>query len=84
MSNIKTNSLQNSNRSKTFQLVTEYNVPSNPEKYAYIIPFKVCGHLALIQELIKRGVFVKIDPTFKYACVLFDNTIDFNYFKTYI
>lgn len=48
----------------------------------YKIPFRVYGHFAFLQELIRRGFDVKIDSTYQYACVCFDNTIDYNDFKT--
>ena len=59
----------------------EHNTPSNPEDYCYAVTFKVFGHLSFILALVEKGIFVKIYPTFEYACARFNNTHDFNAFK---
>lgn len=84
MNNTETKSLQNSNQQsqeKLFRINTEHNTPANPEDYCYAVPFKVFGKLTFILALVEKGVFVRIDPTFTYACARFNNTHDFNNFK---
>jgi len=83
MNSKNANSLQTSNQqSQIIRINTEHNTPSNPEDYCYAVPFKVFGHFAFILALVEKGIFVKIDPSFEYACARFNNTHDFNDFKS--
>ena len=84
MNSKNANSLQTSNKQSQKELIrinTEHNTPSTPEDYCYAVPFKVFGRLSFIIALAGKGIFVKIDPTFEYACARFNNTHDFNAFK---
>ena len=57
-------------------------ITSTPhERFIYKVPFDVIGHLSLIMALCEKGVVVKVDKAFKYACAYFDNTQDYNAFK---
>ena len=44
-------------------------------------PFRVKGNLSVIDYYSRQGVVIEVDPTCKYACACFDNSIDYNSFK---
>lgn len=52
-----------------------------PPDHQFRFPFRVRGNLCLIEYYSKRGVVIEVDPTCKYACACFDNSIDYNSFK---
>ena len=54
------------------------------EKHSLKVLFKVHGKLALIHTLLQMGMIIKTDPKLEYACAYFDNTQDFNEFKSMV
>ena len=70
----KIKEVQNLNTQITTSSVTE----KNPHK----VLFKPQGILAFVHSILPKGGILKFEKTGRYACACFNNTIDFNNFKT--
>jgi len=61
------------------------SIPSEiDKKYCHKVLFDVNGHLAMVHSFIQMGIMIKMDDSCKYACACFDNTHDYNNFKSKI
>lgn len=57
---------------------------NSAERNCHKVFFHVKGKLAMIHALLDSGMDIRMNAECTHACACFDNTIDYNNFKTRI